>query len=730
MRIEVLSDSTQLIKDSLSSVSSQAIGGAVLAVIILFLFLRSLKATLVVAVSIPTSIIFTITLMYFFGLTLNLMTLAGLALGVGLLVDNSIVILENIYRYREKGAKLKPAAIFGTGEMINAIVSATLTTICVFLPIALFRNQLDFIGELFTDLAFTVVISLLSSLFVALFLVPVLSSHYFPLSNPNQKTLKGFWKGADALLDWLLSGLDRAYKRALAFTLKHKAVTLSAIVLVFAASLLILRQTGFKLMPNQQMDSVQLNARLPLGTSLDTTREIVREFENIITRDVTGYKDIIVTLGQGGNSNQGRITLNLPPFRDRERSAEEIQDQLRSYFDLFPGVEFSFRTGGMGGMMGGAPIDIRVRSNNTAQGSETAEQIRRILQEEVPEALDPQINISEGLPQVNVVIDRERAYSFGLDMAAIGQEIRANMEGVTATRFRSGGKEYDILLILDEKDKQDLAALNRITVPNSRGIPIPLYSFASFERTTGPVNIRRFNQARQIIISAGLKPGARITDVEPRIRALLDEKIPKADDVLIEFSGEYSDLMKYGRIFAGIILVAVLLVFGVMAAQFESFVDPFIIFLSIPLTLIGVLGIHWIMGLSLSLFTAVGMVMLVGIVVNNGIVLIDYTNLLRRRGIALLDACVEAGGNRLRPILMTTLTTILSLVPVAFLRGEGSELIQPIAVTVIGGLSVSTLLTLFFVPVFYASVNRFGERISFKRDERRRRKYESSETAS
>ncbi len=729
--LEVISDTTDLIRNSLQTVSTQAIGGGLLAVVVLFFFLRSMKATLVVAVSIPTSIIITITFMYFAGLTLNLMTLAGLALGIGMLVDNSIVILENIYRYREKGAKLRPAAVLGTQEMINAIVASTLTTICVFLPVALFRAQLDFIGELFSGLAFTVVISLSASLLVAIFLVPVLSSRYFPLTSRTQRAPRGVRGRLDSSLNRMFTALDSSYKLALAGVLRHKVITLLVVMAIFGGSLALLPRIGFQLLPTQEQDSVNISVELPVGTRLQVTREVTQEVERIIQREIEGYEDIVLNVGGGGffggtQSHSASITVTLPPFEQRIETQSEIQEILRPHFAQIPGADISFGSGQMGMQPGsGAPIDIRIRGNNLERIREIAEQIRSIIASEVPEAVDPELDLAEGLPQVDVRVDRDRAYALGLDMASIGREIRASIDGVTASQLSVDGTELDILLILDGADRLEVPDIYRIFVDNAAGERVPLSSVAELRRTTGPVSIQRAGQARELQLTANLAPGATAAEVEPRIAALIEERIPAEDGVVIEFSGELQDLIEYGTTFVGIVIVALLLVFGVMAAQFESFRDPFIIFLSIPLALIGIIGIHDWAGINLTIFTAVGLVMLVGIVVNNGIVLVDYTNLLRARGVPLIQACIDAGGNRLRPILMTTLTSVLGLTPVAFLSGEGSELIQPIALTVIGGLSVSTLMTLFFVPTLYAIFNRNDEKRALKRRQKLERRFES-----
>ncbi|POQ98805.1 acriflavin resistance protein [Alkalispirochaeta sphaeroplastigenens] len=730
VRLSVINDTTESIRNSLATVTSQALMGALLAVIILFIFLRSLKSTLVVAVSIPASIVITLTIMYFAGLTLNLMTLAGLALGVGLLVDNSIVILENIYRYREKGVKLRPAALLGTREMVNAIVAATLTSVCVFVPLVLFRERLEIAGELFAGLAFTVVISLISSLLVAVFLVPVLASHYFPLITPAQRPLRGWLKRLDQVMVSLFLGLDRGYLRLLGLVLRHKIITTLLVLSLFGGSLGLIQFTGFELFPAQDEDSLELNVTMPVGTRLGRTEEVLLELYEIIRHEIAGFQHIVVDAGGGGaggrfgssSSHTGSITITLPPYEERIESAREIQERLRPYFPRFPGVEFSFGSG-QGGLGGGRPISIRIRTDDTSRAGEISDQILEIL-ETIPETLDPESDLTRGLPQIDVEIDRERAYAMGLSITTIGQEIRANIDGITASQFRRDGDEYDIVLILDEADRTHLPDLNRITVTSSSGVRVPLSSIASYRRTSGPVTIRREAQARQVTVEADLAPGAQLVQAEQEIRRLMNEGIPPEEGVVILFAGDFEDLQRYGQVFLAIIVVAILLVFGVMAAQFESFVDPFIIFFTIPLTLIGVIVTHLLMGVNLSILSAVGFVMLVGIVVNNGIVLVDYTNLLRKRGVPLTEACLQAGENRLRPILMTNLTTILGLVPVSFLEGQGSELIRPIGITVVGGLTASAILTLFFVPLLYAAINSKTDAFRERRRARLERRFE------
>jgi len=644
-------------------------------------------------------------------------------------VDNSIVILENIYRYREKGTKLTASAVLGSQEMVTAIVASTLTTICVFAPMIMFKSQLELVGELFAGLAFTVVISLVTSLAVALLLIPVLSSHYLPVTTRKQKPLSGWLGRIDAFMEKGFTGLDDAYRRAVSRVLRHKLVTIVVIAVVTVGSMALVPLVGFVFMPSQASDSVSVTVDLPVGTPLAETEAVMSQLERLVESEVTGYERLVVEVGPGSffglggssNAHRGTLQITLPDFEERVDSADDIKAMLRGHFNDFPAATFSFgdSSGGMG--FGGSPVDIIVKTEDLVKGKAIAEKIASLIREGVPEATEPSVDLKDGLPQIELRVDRERLYSLGLNVYTVGQEIKAAVDGITATKYRSGGSEYDVLVILAEADRSELPALDRIFVVNPAGLRVPLSSFASYEKTTGPIDVMRENQSRVIHVTAGTKPGTPVDRVETKIRALIASEIPAEDDVVIEYAGDYQELMEYGGKFALIMLVAVFLVFGVMASQFESFMDPFIILFTVPLSFVGVVWIYFLTGETFNILTAVGLIVLVGVIVNNGIVLVDYTNLLRKRGLGLNEACVEAAGNRLRPILMTTLTTVLGLFPMAFFPGEGSELVAPIGKSVLGGLSFGTLMTLFLMPVIYAIFNRRSDERKAKAEARRDR---------
>jgi HAE1 family hydrophobic/amphiphilic exporter-1 len=728
IKITEIDNSTDQIENSLNQVISTAISGAVLAVLILFVFLRSVKPTLIIGISIPVSIIVTMMLMYFAGLTLNLMTMAGLILGIGMLVDNSIVILENIYRYREKGAKLQPAAILGTSEMIVAIIASTLTTICVFAPLVMFQSMLGIAGELFAGLAFTVVFSLAISLFVAIVLVPVLSSHYLPLVTRKQKPLRGPLRVIDAVFERFFTSLDNAYRKAVDRVLRHKAVVILFLIVLLAGSIFMIPRIGWEFMPQQAADSVTISATLPMGTPLADTEATMLQIENIVKREVQGYERLTVSSGGGGgmfgggSSNSGSVQIRLLPFDERIDNADDIRAKMRKHFNEFPGVSISFSGGGMGAMMGNSnPIDIVIRADDLEKGKSIAERVASLIRERVPEATEPRIDLQDGLPQIEIELDRERLYALGLNAYTVGNEIKAAVDGVTATRYKTGGHDYDVVLILAEADRSTRPALDHIFVNSQVAGRVSLSSFAAYKEGTGPMTISRENQSRVIHVTAGKVPDAKSNILEDTVRALITAEIPAEDDVIIEYVGDNTEMLDMMRRFVLIMVVAVGLVFGVMASLFESFKDPFIVILTIPLSIIGIVAIYLITDTTFNVLTAVGLLVLMGVIVNNGIVLVDYTNLLRKRGYSLHDACVEAAGNRLRPILMTTLTTILGLVPMAFFPGEGSEMTAPIGKTVLGGLSFGTLMTLFLMPTVYMLVNRGSDARRAKAEARRER---------
>ncbi|NLM00174.1 MAG: efflux RND transporter permease subunit [Treponema sp.] len=706
--IEEYSNTTDIISDTISSVASSAIEGALIAILVVFIFLRSIKSTIIIGLSIPISLIITLGIMYFTGNTLNMMTLAGLTLGVGMLVDNSIVMLENIYSYRERGTKASIAAVLGSQEMIMAISASTLTTICVFLPLIMYGNELGMIGQVFEGLTFTIVVSLVCSLIVAIVLVPVLASKYLKLENiynPDKKK---------SIIGHALDKLDDLYEIAVRKVLKYKKTTIAIIIIIFIASLLYIPKLGFEFMPQSASNEITLNLEMPKGTKLDVTEQTIRTIESFAMQDLKGVEKFTVSVGGGGmmasssSSSSASLTVKLYPLKERKKDWDNditTKEKLRKYFTQFPGVSFSFSDTNMG--IPGGGIDIVIKSNDLDLARKTSSAVEDVLKNDLKDIIsESSSDLEEGLPQVDIVIDRDRMYSLGLNTFGVSNEIKANINGVTASRYNDKGNEIDIIVSLAEKDKTKLNDLEQIFVNNAQGMRIPLVNFAQYRESTSPVSIRRENQSRTIHITAKQIPGLDLAKVHTTLQKTIMEKIPQDENVTIEIKGDFEDLMKNMKLFTSIIIMAVILVFAVMASQFESFLDPFIVLFTIPLSVIGIVIIYALMGSKINIITAVGMLVLVGVIVNNGIILVDYTNLLRKRGYELNEACVAAAKSRLRPILMTTLTTVFGLVPMAFSSGDGSEMVQPIGQTVLGGLTFGTIMTLFLMPTLYYIFNK------------------------
>jgi HAE1 family hydrophobic/amphiphilic exporter-1 len=720
--LEIVRDDTTQIRDMINELVNSALLGLALAVGVLFLFLRNIKSTFIIGISIPFSILVTLLVMNLAGLTLNMLTMAGLILGIGMIVDCSIVILENIFKYRERGAKPDMAAILGSQEVMSSIISSTLTTLCVFVPIFLFKNRLGMIGELFTGLIFTVAISLASSLLVAIFLVPILASKYLPLETRLQKPLKNKTLIAiDTALAGAIDSLTAGYTRLLETAVKHRLITSVLVCAAFLGSVLALPRLGIIMMPGMNEDSVSLEVELPLGTRYEDTRAVLLQLQEIAIAEISGAKNIIANVGTSGGffggegTYKGELSVSLDLDNPAADTSDQVKRKLRAHFDDFPGAALSFRAGMARQMSGGSDIDIALRIDGIDSGLAMAREIIDLLKAEIPELDEVSLDMTEGLPQVEVIIDRKRAYNLGLSVSAAAREIAAAMNGFTATTFRYAGNEYSVILELREEDRAKLPDLQRIFVASSTGKLVSLANFCTLEKGLGPVSVKRENQARIIHITGNIAERRRLSEVETKIRAMINENIILDEGMSIAYEGQSKEIAESLRTFVMIITLAVLLVFGVMAGQYESFKDPFINLCTIPLMLIGVTGIYLVAGESLSMFSMVGIVMLVGIVVNNGIVLVDYTNLLVGRGVPVGRACVEAGASRLRPVLMTTLTTILGLIPMAFFPGKSSTMIQPIGFTVIGGLISSTFITLLFIPVLYSFINE-------KRDKKRERK--------
>ncbi|MCH5291323.1 MAG: efflux RND transporter permease subunit [Treponema sp.] len=707
------SNTTDIIEQTIREVVNSVVQGALLAIAVLFIFLRSLKSTIIIGLAIPISVFLTLFFMYFKGITINMISMAGLLLGIGMLVDNSIVVLENIYAYRQRDAKPKVAAVLGSQEMVMSITASTLTSVCIFLPMIMFQKKLGMMGQMFNNLAYTIIFSLLCSLIVAMVLVPVLSSSILRIDKLHESQTKGLAYGINRGFNKFFYNLDNVYAKGVAFVLHHRKLCIFMLFGLFVLSLVSVKFIGFIFMPESASNTVGVEVELPKGSKLEATEDTLRSLEVMALQELKGIKFTSMTVGgtsmmsASSETNTGSLTFTLYAEGERlkgydnEKSAKE---KLRKYFTAFPGATLSFATNMNNATSGGISIDIRSDDLNLVRA--TASQVETLLKQQAQDVVtEVSSDQEDGLPQAEIVVDRDRMYDFGLNVYGVGSEISAAINGTTASRFTQNGDDIDVVVRLSEKDKTKLTDLDQISVMSSSGIRVPLSSFAHYEETLAPVTIHREDQSRIIHVTAKPVSGLSLDKVQQRLQKLINDNIPKDESVTISFSGDYEDMMEAVSNFALIILMAAILVFVVMASQFESLVDPFIVILTIPLSFIGVIMIYGITRTRLNIVTVMGVLVLVGTIVNNGIVLVDYTNLLRKRGYKLEEACIESARNRLRPILMSTLTTVISLAPMAFFPGEGSASMQPISLTVFGGMTFGSLMTLFLMPTVYYIVN-------------------------
>lgn len=720
-------NTTDIIEQNIMEVVKSVISGALLAVLVLFVFLRSFKTTFIVGISIPISVFITLMLMYFKGITLNMISLAGLLLGIGMLVDNSIVVLENIYAYRQRDAKPTVAAILGSQEMVSSITSSTLTSVCIFLPMLLFQKKLGIMGQMFNNLAYTIIFSLLCSLIVAIALVPVLCSSWLRIDKIVDNGKKGASYCVNNVFNKFFYHLDNAYAKGVKFVLHHRKTSIAVLVAALVLSVASIKFIGFIFMPESASTSVGVSFELPKGSTLDATYAVVQDFEQKAQKLLKGVKYTSISVGgssvisSSSATNEASVTYTLYNSDEREEGWDTdttAKDKLRTLFNDYPGTTLSFSSNMNSVSSGGITIKVKCDDLNTLRN--TSRDIVQLLRDKgkdyVTEVSSEQ---EDGLPQAEIIVDRNRMYELGLNIYNVGAEISAAINGKTASRYTKNGEDLDVIVRLAEKDKTKLADLDTLSVVNSQGLRVPLSSFAHYVENEAPVTIYREDQSRVISITATPVAGLSIDVVQNQVQKLINDNIPKDETVTISFSGDFADMMEAVVNFGAIMIMAAVLVFVVMASQFESLVDPFIVILTIPLSFIGVIIIYALTGSQLNVVTIMGVLVLIGTIVNNGIVLVDYTNLLRKRGYELEEACIEAARNRLRPILMSTLTTIISLAPMAFFPGEASKNMQPISLTVFGGMSFGSLMTLFLMPTIYYIINNRRIKKAAKKAERK-----------
>jgi HAE1 family hydrophobic/amphiphilic exporter-1 len=710
LQLTVVVDQSEFIRRSIDSVRSSAIWGSLLALTVLYAFLRNGSSTAIIALSIPISVIATFGLLYFGGSTLNQMTFGGLALGVGLIVDNAIVVLESIVRHREEGgAERLEAARVGARDVAGAIVASTLTTCVIFLPVVFARTTS---GALFQALALVVVFALTCSLFVALTLVPMLAGRFLHL-HPRRA-------GERSSSGRLFQRLETWYTARLRAVIGRRGWVFGVTGALLLAALAAWPLIPVELAPRTDADEIDIELEMARGTNIAVVRTMVDELEDRV-RAVVPASDIHLFSTEVRGDNAA-VELKLAPQERRSMTSAMLADLVRREVDgEVPGGELDveaqqglwmlnrvFSSGG-----GGSAVELELRGWEIETADRVADEMRRRMQG-IPGVTDVRVSRREGQPEQRLALDRERIAHLGLSVRDVGRTLLANVAGVEAGRFREGGDEFPITVRLRPEDRLTAGDLDGISLRTPAGEIVPLAALVERNRARGPVEIDRVDGQRVTYVTANLESGTALGEAVERVRAsLADLALPPGFSVL--YGGQYEEQQAAQRDFVIAIGLALALVYMIMAAQFERFVDPLIVMLSVPVALVGVVPALLLTGTTLNIQSVMGLVMLIGIVVNNAIVLVDAVNLLRReRGMDVASAVVEGARLRLRPILMTTATTVLGLLPLALGLGVGGEIQGALARVVVGGLIASTLVTLVLIPT--AHVAAAGLLARFNRD--------------
>lgn len=690
-----------------NSVLENFLFGAILAVLILILFLKDIKPTIVIALSIPISLMFSLVLMYFSGVTLNIISLSGLALGVGMLVDNSVVVVENIYRLRGEGMGIIKASIQGAKQVSGAIIASTLTTVCVFLPIV-FATGLA--RQLFVDMGLTIAYSLLASLIVALTLVPMLSSKL--LKKNTQKSHKWF------------DGITRAYEKSLQWTLSHKSVLMIVVIGLLAFSVYSVSQMGMNLIPTMQSEQISMNVQL-----LDeeaTEKEAQGVYDEIIQRvkDLDGIDTIGVTSSGGGpmvslvgGSGSGQSTT-FYIITDSKVNMKQLTDSIQASVNDLP-ISSSISTNNMElGALGTSGIGITLYGDSLSElqtaGSNIANQLKNI------EGID-EVNDGNEKPtnELHVIVNKNKAMEYGLTVAQVYQAVSSGIkEETNSTKVTLENKEYPVVIVKDDSELITVDSLETTKIKgtkNNETEEVELSKIATIENRTGMSSINRDNSRRYITVTATIKEGYNVALVSREVEKQIDKSV-LPNTVELVFDGENETIMETMIVLVQMILLAIAFIYMIMVAQFQSLLSPFIVMFTIPLAFTGGLLALLLTGQDLSIVAMLGFLVLSGVVVNNGIVFIDYANQLRGEGYNVRDALIETGRTRLRPILMTALTTILAMTTMALGIGAGSEMMQGMAIVTIGGLTYATLLTLFIVPIMYEIFNKKRKYVVIKEE--------------
>ena len=680
--------------------------GVLFAAIVLFLFLRDFGATMAVTIAMPCCILFTFLIMNVLGITLNMMSLGGITLGVGMIVDNSIVVLENIFTYRADGYDRLEACTKGTGEVIGAVIASTLTTVAVFLPIALSGGMA---GMMFKEFCLTIVALLLSSLIISITLVPLLC--YFLLGGTKQQSIKPQGSGATPITE---KPLSRAYRSSLNFLITHRWAGVALTVVICIVSVLSVSQAGMELIPEMDEGEVSVTVSMPNGSTMEDTAAIEDRIAAIAVDTIPELEQIYYSTGSStsimSSSSGASVTISLVDLDQRDRSSADIAKQLRHDLQDIAGCELTVSTSSTMSMSTDSDISVELTGDDYDQLAETADDLASQISA-LPDAINVESSAGEQTPRVAVKINRENASRFGLNAATIGGLVRGELTGSTATTLRMNGEEYDVTVAGDEDVATSLDALRSMQIPTMTGGTVPLSMVADVYTELSPQSIVRKNQKETVTITGESESGnsnaikAAVDDIVAKYELPDGVEVGEGDTAASQIAETTGTLMLA-------LAVAILLVYFILATQFNSFSLPIAIMLILPIGLLGSMILLWPTGNHVSMVALLGVIILAGTVVNSSIVLIDYTLQRRQRGEDKNTAILNACPRRVRPVLMTAMTTILGLVPMVCSSGEGSEMMKPMGVVMMTGMVISTIATLFITPVYYSLTDSVASRIS------------------
>lgn len=727
--LDIVMDSSESITDSINSLSETVMYAFIFVIIVVLIFLGRWRATFIIVLTIPISLLVAFIYLYITGGTINIISLSSLSIAIGMVVDDAIVVLENITKHIERGASPREAAIYGTNEVWLAVIATTLTVVAVFLPLTLVSGMA---GIMFAPLGWIVSLVVTTSTVAAITLTPMMSS--LMLKAETMHTYKGLgvlYKPVDKFLD----KLDDAYARMLTWSVRHRTVIIVVAFAIFGSSLLLVRQVPTEFFPASDNAIISATIELDMGMGVNYSTKVARRIDSIIyarypeiyiLSTSTGQADgsnIMAAFSDGG-PNYINYMMRLPRASLRGRSIFEISDLLRYDLSQIPEVRsFTVTPGGNQGTMGGgSSIQLKVFGYDFEVTNEVANELKAKIVE-IPGTRDVSLSRDEMRPEFNIHFDRNKLAYYGLNYYTAATYVRNRINGLTASLYREDGDEYDIVVRYDEPFRASLEDIQNITIYNAAGKGIRLSDIADIVQEFAPPTIERENRQRVVSVEASLAPGVALGTVVKEVQAIIDTyRVP--DGVALELGGTIEEQAESFQSMMILLVLIIILVYIVMATQFESFRMPFIIMFTLPFAFTGVFLALWMTNTPLSIIALIGAIMLVGIVVKNGIVMVDYTNLLRERGASVNQSVIASGKSRLRPVLMTSLTTILGMVPLAMALGEGAEMWQPMGIAVIGGLTLSTLLTLIVIPVVYSV---FGARNIVKERKRISEDYIGSE---